>query len=68
MLIKTCLACSHHRVKNADEGELSYCSKENCWSVYSDCITRKAVEKFLRDDALTVFMADEAPSNSCVNR
>lgn len=44
--IKACLQCQFHEIRQEEEAERSYCRKENCWSEYSDCIARNALERF----------------------
>ena len=50
MLIKTCSHCQFHEVKKEEEAQISYCRKENCWAELTDCITKKAVERFLKEE------------------
>ena len=50
MLIKTCFECNFHKIKQDEEGERSFCRKEGCWSEHSDCIARKALERFLNEE------------------
>lgn len=53
MLIKTCLECKFHKIRSEDVGQSSYCGKEGCWAVYTNCITQKAVERFLCEECRT---------------
>ena len=48
MLIKACFLCTYHKIR-AEEEQRSYCQKEYCWSEYSDCMSLKALEHFLRE-------------------
>ena len=50
MIIKTCSQCQFHEVKEEEEKQMSYCRKENCWAELTDCITKKAVERFLNEE------------------
>ncbi len=50
MLIKACLKCKFHEIKQQEELQMSYCRKESCWAEYSDCITLKALERFLNEE------------------
>lgn len=50
MLVKTCLECKFHKLRNEEEGRSSYCGKEGCWAVYTNCVTQKAVERFLIEE------------------
>jgi hypothetical protein len=60
MLIRTCFACKFHRIKKEEETQMSHCSKENCWSAYSDCITLKALDRFLKDESQAASMNNVA--------
>lgn len=51
-MLKSCFICPHHQIKGQDGVRHSFCEKENCWSRYSRCIARKAVERFLQEDRL----------------
>lgn len=50
MLIKTCLKCQFHEIKQDEEAERSHCRKENCWSEHADCLAAKAIERFLQEE------------------
>jgi hypothetical protein len=50
MIIKSCLECKFHKIRSEDEDQSSYCSKESCWAVYTNCITQKALERFLKEE------------------
>lgn len=52
MLIKACLHCKSHKVKPEEEEEMSYCEKEYCWSQYSKCVARKALDRFLNEECI----------------
>jgi len=47
MVIQTCLQCEFHSIKEAEIGPKSHCGKENCWSQFSKCIAKKALDRFL---------------------
>jgi hypothetical protein len=51
MLIKLCLLCKFHEIKQEGKEETSHCRKENCWSRYSKCILSKALEKYLKEES-----------------
>lgn len=51
MLIKACFECKFHKIKQ-EEAQKSYCQKERCWSECSDCITLKALERFLNEECV----------------
>ena len=50
MLIKTCFKCTFHKVKEDEEMQASFCRKESCWSAHTDCISQKALERFLKEE------------------
>ncbi len=51
MIIKACLSCQYHEMKEDGKEETSHCRKENCWSRYSKCVLGKALEKFLKEES-----------------
>ena len=51
MLIKTCFQCEFHEVKQTEEKQMSYCSKENCWSEFSKCLSKHALKIFLERES-----------------
>jgi hypothetical protein len=63
MLIRACFDCEFHRMKQEGEIQMSYCSKENCWAAYSDCITLKALDRFLKDESKVAFVKNITPQN-----
>ena len=50
MLIKACLQCQFHKIKEGEEGQKSYCKKEQCWAHLTKCIATKAIERFLHEE------------------
>ena len=50
MILKTCLSCKFHEIRDADNGQKSRCRRENCWSEFSKCIAKRALEEFLNQD------------------
>ena len=50
MLIKACLKCEFHEIKQEKEAQLSYCRKEGCWSQFSKCLSLKAIDRFLDEE------------------
>jgi hypothetical protein len=66
MLIKACLLCKHHKIRD-EEDQRSYCQKEYCWAEYSDCMTIKALEYFLREQNVSINISDiqDNPSVPC---
>lgn len=51
MVINSCLTCEYHEIRVLEE-PVSYCLKEGCWSRFSKCIARKAIESFLEQDRI----------------
>jgi hypothetical protein len=52
MLIKLCLTCSFHQAKTEGVKETSYCSRENCYSEFSKCLSKRALRRFLEQEAV----------------
>ena len=52
MLIKNCFDCNFHEIKREEEGQMSYCQRENCWAQYSKCVAYKALDRFLKDECV----------------
>jgi len=50
MIIKCCLLCKFHQIKEEDKEGVSYCQKENCSSELSRCIL-KALYIFLKQES-----------------
>jgi len=51
MVIKSCFLCDFHEIKQDENGDMSYCGKENCWSHFSKCIAKKALTRFLEQES-----------------
>jgi hypothetical protein len=51
MIIGFCLSCEFHEIKKDGKEETSHCQREACWSRYSNCITAKALENFLKEQS-----------------
>ena len=60
MLIRACFDCEFHKIKQEERAQMSYCGKDNCWSAYSDCITLKALDRFLKDESQAASMNNVA--------
>jgi len=52
MILKACLRCPHHIVKQDGREEISFCQKEHCFSEFTKCIARKALERFLDQEEM----------------
>ncbi len=51
MIIKSCLDCKYHMVREEAKEQTSYCGRENCWSRLARCIEMKALERFLKQES-----------------
>jgi hypothetical protein len=51
MMIKSCLSCEFHEIKQDGKEETSHCRRENCWSRFSMCVLAKALEKYLDEQS-----------------
>jgi len=52
MLIKYCLSCAFHQEKVDDGERYSYCSRENCYSQFSKCLSKHALQRFLDEESV----------------
>ena len=59
MVVRYCLKCNFHQVKAEAEGH-SYCCRENCYSRFSKCLSRQALDRFIDQESLTP--EEEKPS------
>jgi hypothetical protein len=59
MLIKSCLQCKFHEMKEEQKEKMSYCSRENCWSQYSKCVLFKALNQFLEQECVRVGLSSK---------
>lgn len=51
MIIRSCLSCKYHEIKQDGKEATSHCQRENCWSQYSKCVLGKALERFLKEES-----------------
>ena len=57
MVIRFCSTCAFHEIRFDEErNEKSHCGKENCWSMFSKCLSNQALRTFLERE--TVFRAE----------
>ncbi len=47
MLLSICKTCKNHEVREDSNGRRSFCQKENCWSMYSQCINKQAINEYM---------------------
>ncbi len=52
MILRSCLKCEFHEVRETEEGKMSHCTKENCWARYSKCVSIRALDRFLDQERL----------------
>ena len=52
MILACCSTCEYHEKVEIDLTLYSKCQKENCLSMYSNCVTNRAVERFVSQNAL----------------
>jgi hypothetical protein len=52
MLIRLCLTCAFHQEKKEGSEVFSYCSRENCFSEFSKCLSNHALKRFLDQEAI----------------
>jgi hypothetical protein len=53
MRLNHCLKCKSHQEVTIDGKPFSRCTKENCLSIYSDCISEVAMSRFLERNRLS---------------
>ncbi len=54
MILRLCLSCNYHEIREELETRVTYCLKENCWSQYSKCVATRAIERFLEQERIEV--------------
>ena len=52
MILAFCSICEYHETVEIDCTLYSKCQKENCLSIYSNCVTHKAVKRFVSQNTL----------------
>ena len=50
MVIQYCFQCEFHEIRLGDGEQMSYCAKENCWSQFSKCVAKIALNRFLEQE------------------
>lgn len=50
MLIRACMNCKYHQIRDDEEEKRSFCQKEYCWSRFSKCVEKKALERFFEQE------------------
>jgi hypothetical protein len=54
MLLRSCFVCDGHEIRGEEGVRQSFCRKENCWSRYSKCVARRAIQRFIEEERLDV--------------
>ena len=52
MILACCSRCEYHEKVEIDRTLYSKCQKENCLSMYSNCVTTTAVQRFVAQNTL----------------
>ena len=52
MILACCETCEYHEKVEIELTFYSKCQKENCLSMYSNCVTNRAVERFVSQNTL----------------
>ena len=60
MLINYCLTCAFHEEKGENGERYSYCSRENCYSQFSKCLSKHALQRFLDQETLSAKKKESA--------
>jgi len=47
MILTMCKICENHETREDSNGWKSFCQKENCWSMYSQCINKQAINEYM---------------------
>jgi len=51
MIVTYCNACVFHEIKHEETEQMSYCSKESCFSQFSKCLSKHALKIFLEKES-----------------
>lgn len=65
MILVHCLKCRYHEEVRLDGMSFSRCKKENCLSVYSDCITNAAMRQFIHQNKMAPLERTETALELC---
>ena len=65
MRLNHCLQCKFHEELKIDGTSFSRCTKENCLSIYSDCITAVAMVRFLEQNRLSHLKKTDSALEVC---
>jgi hypothetical protein len=65
MILVHCIKCGFHEEVTIDDGTFSRCRKENCLSIYSDCVAGAAMSQFIEGNRLAVLDRGETALELC---
>ena len=65
MRLKYCLQCKSREEVRIDGKPFSRCTKENCLSIYSDCINEVAMSRFLEHNRLSPLRKTDSALELC---
>ena len=65
MILRYCLECEYHEKISLDGNEHSRCHKENCLSLYSDCVINAAIRKFVGDNEFDILKKPKSALETC---
>jgi len=64
MILRSCLSCTDHEIREELGTRVTFCLKENCWSQYSKCVATRALERFLEQERIEMPAPFSALSHS----
>jgi hypothetical protein len=65
MILIHCLKCRYHEEGKVNGASHSRCRKENCLSIYSDCVASAAMKQFIEQNRLVHLDRTETALELC---
>jgi hypothetical protein len=65
MILVHCLKCGYHEESTTEGEAVSRCRKENCLSMYSDCVANAAMSQFIEGNRLPALERGETALELC---
>ena len=65
MILIHCMKCGYHEEVEVDGVSYSRCRKENCLSIYSDCVANAAMRQFIDQNRITPLDRTETALELC---
>ncbi|HVO84640.1 MAG TPA: hypothetical protein VMU60_09455 [Syntrophobacteria bacterium] len=65
MVLIHCMKCRYHEEVKLDGSPSSRCRKENCLSMYSDCVANAAMQQFIDQNRITALDRAETALELC---